>query len=201
MQPGRGGMADRAETLEGHAPSCESDACGGLVHDLGYPVPGDAQLVVGYPAELVRSADCCTAVAQLIVDDCRVVFRQAHVQSEDVLGGTSLLSRRTKARRISSLYGELRIGLDTGLGAAVEQVDAGPLPGHHPGQPGDLLDGYVGLHAGAALADATGGVVDDQHALHSGLGVADRDDLFRSPLVHHVEHTSSLDTPCVLAAT
>src|SRR5690606_35796753 len=68
------------------------------------------------------------------------------------------------------------------------QVDSRPLPRHGAGQPCHLADLEVHPHAGAALAHATSGVVDDQDALHPGTSVRDTDHLLRAPLIHQTEH-------------
>jgi hypothetical protein len=77
-------------------------------------------------------------------------------------------------------------------------VETGPLPGHRPGQPGHLHDAEVRAHPRPALADAAGGVVDDQYATHPRLAVGDAYDLLRAPIVHELEGVEHEDGPFVV---
>ena len=80
-----------------------------------------------------------------------------------------------------------RVAEDAGLGAAVEQVDSGPLPGHGAGKTSDLPHRQRRAHPGATLAQPPRGVVDHQHAPHARPTVGDQHDLLWAPLVDQLE--------------
>ncbi len=174
--------ADGPVALDGHARAGEVDA-GDLLDHLGGDrdaEPGGAELVERDPAEHGRQAD---GTPHLVVELGDVRLGQPHVGTGHVLDEVTDRAPEGPHDPLLVAGGQVRVGDDPGLRAAVGQAGRGVLERHGPREPGHLLDRHVRGHPHAADRGPGGDVVDDHTGLEAGARVVEVDDLRRSQLV------------------